>query len=438
MILRIAFGVLLTIAAGLFLLLATPQRVVQLPPGVLYLQSEMAVGEGVELRGAPGGSVLRFAPGFSGRALIVVNGSNVALRDFSIEGDRDSSPERSGLPPYDTPFSRFTRGNGVLAERVTGLHIENLRFREIAGFAVLVSRARDVAIDRVQVRDSGARNAVGRNNATGGILLEEGTQGFRVMRCELRDIRGNGIWTHSLYTSQRNKDGVIAQNRFAGIGRDAIQVGHAMDVRVEENSGRSIGFPLEDVDIEGRAVPVALDTAGNVERCSYADNRFEEIDGKCIDLDGFHDGEIRGNVCINRAAPQQYRFGNYGIVMNNSNPDMQSRNIRVVENVIDGPLFGGIFVIGTGHLVAHNRLLNINSAHCNEEAARFGCFYAPGEPDMLRSGIYLGRGAERPAPARGNVIEDNEISGFKMKARCIASAPGILPEWNIVRNNRCE
>jgi hypothetical protein len=437
-ILRVGFAVLLSLAVAAFVMLPAPRyRVVQLPPGVLYVQSEMIVGSGVDLRGAPGGSVLRFAPGFSGRALIVVKGSNVRLRDFTVEGDRETVDARTGLPTYDTPFARFTRGNGVLAEDTARLRIENLRFRGMSGFAVLVSRGRDVSIDRVQVRDSGGRNSAGRNNATGGILLEEGTLKFRVTRCVLENIRGNGIWTHSLYTSPRNDGGIIAQNRFDAIGRDAIQVGHATNVRVEDNSGRSIGFPFEDVDMEGRAVPVAIDTAGNVERCLYAGNRFEEIDGKCIDLDGFHDGELRANVCVNSGPPEQYRFGNYGIVMNNTNPDMQSRNIQVIDNVIDGPRFGGIFVIGTGHLVARNRLLRLNTAHCNEGAARFGCYYAAGEADMLRSGIYLGRGAERPAPARGNTIEENEISGYKMGERCIGIAPGILPEWNTIRHNRC-
>ena len=140
---------------------------------------------------------------------------------------------------------------------------------------------------------------------------------------------------------------------------------------------------------------------------------------------------------MNRSSAEAYRFGGYGIVMNNTNPDMQSRNIRVIGNVIDGAMFGGIFVIGTGHRVARNRLLHVNLAHCNEEAARFGCYYAPGEPEMLESGIYLGRGAERPAPARGNTIEDNEISGFKMDTRCIGRAPGIGKDWNIVRGNVC-
>jgi hypothetical protein len=427
---RAAFAVLLCMAAATVLMRpAARRRVVRLPRGIVYLKSEMAVEGGTELRGAPGGSVLRFGPEFAGRALIVVKGADVVLRDFRIEGDRGSDV-RSGLPPYDTPFVRFTRGNGILAEGVSGLRIENVRFSEMAGFAVLASGARDIVIDRVQVRDSGSRNAAGRNNATGGILLEEGTRDFQVTRCEFTNIRGNGIWTHSLYTSPRNANGLIAQNRLSVIGRDAIQVGHATGVRVIENAGRAIGFPIDTVDVEGRAVPVAMDTAGNVEQCSYTGNRFEEIDGKCIDLDGFHDGEIRGNVCVNRAPAEKYRFGNYGIVMNNSNPDMQSRNIRVVDNLIESPLYGGIFVIGTGHRIAGNRLLNLDTAHC-------GCSYSTSDPDILSSGIYLGRGAERPDVARGNVIEDNEIQGFQMKTRCIVNAPGISPGWNTVRGNRC-
>jgi hypothetical protein len=214
-------------------------------------------------------------------------------------------------------------------------------------------------------------------------------------------------------------------------------VGHAYDVRVRDNTGARIGFPLEDVDIEGRAIPVAIDTAGNVDHSEYAHNRFEEIDGKCIDLDGFHDGAISGNTCINSGGPEFYRFGGYGIVMNNSNPDMQSRNIMLTGNLIDSPMFGGIFVIGTGHRIERNRLLNLNIAHCNEGAAKFGCYYAAGEPDMLRSGIYLGRRAERPDPAHGNVVTENEITGYQMKTRCVGYAPGVEPSSNFVRGNDC-
>jgi hypothetical protein len=437
-LIRAALAVAVLAAAALLLVRPKPaRRVIQLPPGIVDVRSEMSVDGATEVVGAPSGTTLRAAQGFQGRAVIVVHGAGAILRDFSIDGNRDALEARTGLPAYDKPFARFTRGNGVLAEDVDAFSVERVRFRNIAGFAVLVSLSRHVVIQEATVEDSGSRNSNGRNNATGGILLEEGTTDFRVASCDLRRIRGNGIWTHSLYTSPRNARGVIAQNTFEEVGRDAIQVGHATEIRVVQNSGVRIGFPLEAVDIENRAIPVGMDTAGNVDRSSYALNRFDEVNGKCIDLDGFHDGEIRGNICRNSAPPERYKFGGYAIVMNNTNPDMQSRNIRVVDNLIDGSLFGGVFVIGTGHLVAHNRLLNLNTAHCNEEAARFGCSYAPGQPDMLKSGIYLGRGAERPDPAKGNRIEDNDITGFQMKARCIGFAPGILPAWNVIRDNRC-
>jgi hypothetical protein len=395
---------------------------VQLAPGMVEVHAEMVLEDGAEVRGAASGSVLRAAADFHGRALLVVRGSHVLLHDFTVDGNRETLETRMGLPGYDVPFARFTPDNGVLAEGVGQLTIQNVSFREIAGFAVLVSRSRYVAIDGVRVSLSGSRNAAGRNNTTGGILLEEGTSDFRVTHCELRDIRGNGIWTHSLYTSPRNARGVLAENRFDTIGRDALQVGHATEVRVEGNSGTRIGYPGEAVDVEGRAIPVGVDTAGNVDRSIYTRNQFSRIDGKCIDLDGFHDGEVSRNVCLDIAG--------YGIVMNNTNPDMASRNVRIEENLLDGLKYGGIFVIGTDNVIRRNRLLNLNTGHC-------GCDYTAGEPDMFRSGIYLGRGAERPAPARGNLVEENEITGYQMDRHCIGGAPGIYPGWNTVRGNRC-
>jgi hypothetical protein len=413
------------------------KRVRTFPAGVTEVHSEIAIEAGTEVRGIPGRTVLRAADDFHGRAILVVNGDDVRIRDLVIDGNRDALEVRAGLPAYDTPFARFTRNNGVLAEGAARLSVMDVSFRRIAGFAVLVSRGRGVTIERVTVTESGSRNAAGRNNTTGGILIEEGVADFRVAGCDLRDIRGNGVWTHSLYTSPRNVRGVFIGNRFERIGRDALQVGHATQVRVELNQGESIGFPLADVDVEGRAIPVAVDTAGNVDASVYAENVFHEVNGKCFDLDGFHDGAVRGNTCINRRGPEAYPFGGYGVVMNNTNPDMRSQNVRIEDNVIDGAKFGGVFVIGEKNVVAGNRLTNLNTARCNEDAARFGCYYAPGEPDMLRVGIYLGSGAERPAPARENVIERNLITGWKMATHCIGGAPTIYPQWNTVRSNVC-
>jgi hypothetical protein len=415
-------GIVAAMAAA-FLLAPTPRgRFVQLVPGTIEVHTEMVLEDGAEVRGAASGSLLRAAADFHGRALIVVRGNRVVLRDFAVDGNRERLEARLGLPAYDVPFARFTPANGVLAEGVSHLAIQNVQFREISGFAVLVSRSRQVSIDSVSVVDSGSRNPAGRNNTTGGILLEEGTSDFRVTRCQLRNIRGNGIWTHSLYTSPRNVRGLFAANRFDTIGRDALQVGHATEVRVEGNSGARIGFPEDTVDVEGRAIPVGIDTAGNVDRSVYTRNQFTGINGKCIDLDGFHDGEVSWNTCVDVAG--------YGIVMNNTNPDMQSRNVRIEDNLLDTVKYGGIFVIGENNTIRRNRLLNLNTEHC-------GCEYTAGEPDLFRSGIYLGKGAERSAPARGNLVEANEITGYQMDRRCIAVSPAVAAAANTLRANRC-
>ena len=388
-----------------------PSQSIRLPAGITEVHAEWPVPEGahdLEVIGA--GSILRAAPDFHGRAIFAIkSGTRIRFRDFTVDGNRSALEQRAGLPGSDTPFRRFTVNNGILIEGSTDVKISNVNFRQVAGFAILVSGSKQVRIERVHIEESGSRNAAGRNNTTGGILLEEGTSDFQVIDCELKQIRGNGIWTHSLYTSPRNGNGVIGLNHFASIGRDAIQVGHATGIRVEKNSGDRIGYPESEVD----AIPVAIDTAGNVDHSAYTGNRFSEINGKCIDLDGFHDGKVTGNVCTNQK--------NFGIVMNNSNPDMQSAGITIADNTIDGGQYGGIFVIGGPNKILRNKLRNLNQSHSGD--------------DLLRSGIYLGRGAERPAIARGNLVEGNEVSGYKLQ--CIAVAPGVSLKENTIGRNQC-
>ena len=416
---------------------ATDSRVLELRAGVIETHEPIRVPARTTLRGAPGGTTIHMASDFRGLAAFLFEGDDSGVSNLTIDGNRDALEVRSGLPPYDKPFAAFTENNGILAKNTSHISVQRVQFRNVSGFAILAGGVRGLTIEHVVVKDSGSRNLAGRNNTTGGILIEEGTQDFTVTDCTLERIRGNGIWTHSLYTSARNARGVVARNRFDSVGRDAIQVGHATEVRVEYNRGTRIGFPEDDVDIEGKAYPVAIDTAGNVDHSRYAGNRFTEINGKCIDLDGFHDGEIAGNLCRNSAPPEAYVLGNYAIVMNNTNPDMQSRNVRVLDNLIDGPNFGAIFVIGENNLVARNRFLNLNRAHCNENAARFGCYFASTDPQILEAGIYLGRGAERPGPAKHNRIENNIVTGFKMDQRCVITAPGLNPSANVIQKNAC-
>jgi hypothetical protein len=212
----------------------------QLQPGTMEISKPIEItGPHAEVRGA--GTILRAAANFKGAALLVCRGcTDAVFTGFTIDGNRSTLEHRAGLPPSDVTFARFTPNSGILLENAHGVRISDVKFRNIAGFAVLASNSRDVAVANVDVRDSGSRDPRGRNNTTGGILFENGTAGFRVENSTFENIRGNGVWTHSRYTAARNRDGLIAGNRFREIGRDAIQVGHAVNVRVERNQGTRI------------------------------------------------------------------------------------------------------------------------------------------------------------------------------------------------------
>lgn len=383
------------------------------------------------------GNGARLKAAFDGDAAIVIlNSKNVRLENFTLIGNREGSNQQFGLPPSDQPMARWNRNNGILVEKSSGITLEKLTVREVVSYPILVNASRQVTVQEVLVGDSGSLDEKQMNNATGGILFEEGCEDFTVRHCKLRNIRGNGIWTHSRMTSPRNRKGVFEENDLRYIGRDALQAGHAIDLRIIGNTGAFIGFPAQNVDVLHLANPVVVDTAGNVENSLYAGNQFEEVNGKCIDLDGFHDGEVRGNECVNRRGAEAYPHGHFGIVLNNSNPQMESKNIRILGNRMDGFRFGGIFLIGEGHVVRDNQFRRVNLAGCNENP-KIGCLYKPDEPDLLQSGIYLGKGAERPAPARNLTIENNVVQGHKMASRCIAAAPGIAKQSSKISGNQC-
>ncbi|HEX4592807.1 MAG TPA: right-handed parallel beta-helix repeat-containing protein [Bryobacteraceae bacterium] len=424
---------------ALLVTLSFPQTgTVHLAPGAIEVSSELRLPAGAhDLTIAGDHTVLRASAKFRGRAILSCQGCRrVTFRNFAIDGNRAALEQPLPLPPSDKAFASFYSDNGILIEEADRIEMDHVDFTNIANFAILVNHSHDVILDHISIENSGSRNAKGRNNTSGGILLEQGTDTFTVADSVFRNIRGNAVWTHSYYGSPRNRSGKIANNKFFDIGRDAIQVGHATEVLVAGNTGNRIGYPVDLIDVEGGGTPVAIDTAGDVDRSDYEFNRFEEINGQCIDLDGFHDGIVRGNTCVNRGKAEDYAFGHFGIVFNNSNIDMQSQNILVEDNDLEGMKFGGIFLIGTGHRILRNRMRRLNTAHCNENRQQFGCSVL-GEPDVLETGIYLGSHAERPAAAHNNRIQGNTINGWKMKTRCIQAAPGVKLADNTIEGNIC-
>ena len=413
-----------------------------LKAGITELDSPMvlaAEADGVQLIGALGGSTLRASAKFSGEALIVARGiANLSVQRIKFDGNRQTLDRSFPIAPYDQTFAAFYPLNGILIDQCDGVILRDLDLKNVVNFPILVSRSSHIRIQTIRIEYSGSRDAKGKNNTTGGILLEEGTADFEVRFVKLRGIRGNGIWTHSRYESPRNRDGLIQENEVNGSARDAIQVGHATNVRVLKNVMTNIGYPQELIDTEHGGIPVGIDTAGNVDNSLYAENLMQEINGKCIDLDGFHDGEVRANRCFNLKPASAYPLGHFGIVMNNTNPDMRSEGILIEENEFEGMKFGAIFVIGTKNIIRKNRMRYMNMASCTESHGMgFECYFGEDEPDLLRSGIYLGKGAERPDAATDNTIEDNLITGYKMKARCIGYSPKVDQSSNHVGGNIC-
>ena len=400
--------------------------VIHLPPGEIEISSELTLAPGAhDLEIAGSGTRLKSADNFKGRAVLVLeNAERIHLHDFMLDGNRGKLAKPLDMAPPENAFRVWYPTNGILANKVAGLEIEQLEFSDVVNFPILVSQSSKVRIRKVTIDSSGSKNARGRNNLSGGILLEEGTADFEVRDSVFRNILGNALWTHSNFRAPRQQDGAFAGNKFDTIGRDAIQVGHATRVRVEGNTGVNIGYPVEIIDVENLGTPVAIDTAGNVDNSSYARNQFKEINGQCLDLDGFHDGIVEKNICINEKSADAYPFGGSAIVMNNTHPDTHSSNVEISGNVVEGSKFGGLFLMGSGNRVIDNVLLGLNLAHGDA-------------PEILVNGIYLGRGVARMEETTGNVIRGNRVVGYKMKTRCISFGPGVSHPANTLESNTC-
>jgi parallel beta-helix repeat protein len=413
--------------------------IIRLPKGTVEISSELILAPGAhDLEIVGNETRLKAADNFKGRAILVLeNVERIHLHYLEIDGNRDKLTKPLEMAPPENAFRVWYPDNGVLVNKVSGLQIQRLHLTNVVNFPILVSQSKNVYIWGAAVEDSGSKNARGRNNLSGGILLEDGVTDFEIRASTFRGILGNGLWTHSQFRAPRQEDGVFASNVFDTIGRDALLVGHATRVRVENNSGVRVGYPVEAVDIENGGIPIAMDTAGNVDHTDYLRNTFEEIDGQCVNLDGFHDGAVRENRCTNRKAAEDYPYGSLGVAMNNTHPDAHSSNIEISGNLIDGSKFGGLFLMGSGNRIFGNRFVRLNLAGCNESAAKFSCIYKADEPEMLDTGIYLGRGVARLEETRGNVIRGNHISGHMMKARCVGFGPGVARALNTVEDNTC-
>jgi len=200
--------------------------------GTIDVSSELRIPDGAhDLKIYGANTTLRASRDFRGRAVLSCRGCrNIEFHDLAIDGNRAALERPLPLTPGDKPFATFYPNNGILLENTRGVAIDHVKIANVANYAILISHSSDIFISYVTVENSGSHNEKGRNNASGGVLIEEGSGNFTVAGCAFRNILGNGVWTHSFYGSPRNSQGKILNNTFEAIGRDAIQVGHATGV----------------------------------------------------------------------------------------------------------------------------------------------------------------------------------------------------------------
>jgi len=429
-----------TPAEKFLLAVAEGKGKVPLPGGVLELEKPIVMGpraNGLEIIGKPG-DVVRARKGIELRAFFVCREcKKVTLSGFAIEGDPDLRSHPAEAPPADTELREYFSGNGIVIEGGQGFTVKNMTFKDLSGFAVLGAFDKNTTVENNEIADSGTRNGKGHNTGAGGVSFTDGSDGFLVRGNTFKRLFGNGVWVHSRARADRSQNGVIEGNHFENISRNMVLLSRAYKIAVRKNNAKMIGFPIDTVNTDARP-PAGVATEGKVDSSVIEGNEFEQVNGRCFDLDGFHDSEVTGNSCRNRGEAGEYPHGGYGLVLDNSSSEMHSQLVNIHDNTIEGMRWGGVFLIGSGHKVVRNKLLRLNLLGCTAATRDFACTPNADEPMIARAGIYLGLRGARPDPVAGAVIEDNEVSGTGMgSGNCVVYAPQVKPEASTARNNNC-
>ena len=351
---------------------------VALPSGIIEISREITLpGDAHDLAIRGSETTIKASAEFRGRALIVVPaGKNIAIRDLLLDGNREAFTQPVASAPSGAMLSRVIANNGIVAEGVTGLEIAQVKATQIAGFPILVNGGHNVHIHDIEITDSGSLDANGRNNGSGGVVLEEGVTDFEILHALIGKVRGNGIWIRSADNTIAAR-GRIADSEFAILARAAIEINHASAVTIENNTGHMFGFPGEETVTTGTVLPAAIVTTGAADHVAIRNNQFEQIAGRCFSLDGFNDGEVTGNQC-------------------------------------SATLFNALLIRGMANHITGNHFTDLNNAHRDQ-------------PESLRAGVFVAAGAS------GNTIDSNEISGYGMAQHCI----GGSAEANKVTKNVC-
>ena len=204
------------------------------------------------------------------------------------------------------------------------------------------------------------------NNAGASQVLNR----FLVKHCRFRRNTGNCLWSHLHAFNELHSNFQFHGNTFEDCGLDGILVGGVVGGSVHGNTFRRIGYICRDDNSASvpkwlqNAWAVGLDTAGLVKGVNYKGNTFIDCNGGCMDLDGYSQGVISGNV-VKIALPSEPEYAEDNVAA--QGPSNQSFTYGCqISNTNNHP------IAGTSVEITGNTFLNLPVGAIRLVAAR-GC-----------------------------------------------------------------
>jgi parallel beta-helix repeat protein len=423
----------------------------------------------------------------NGEGVVNVRAKRITLRGFRFDGDVleptgipyvDPVNEFSvhGAPIYSNPMHpELLRNTGITIHgNTSNVRLEDLEIQHTGGYAILIDARygsiSNVEMRRLHLRDNrphlfGNPNDLRYGSWTGGIHYQNDGRDLEFARHALRGltiedstferISGHAIWGHGYGFQTLNEDVVIRRCQFTDIGLDGVLIGNTRRAVVEHNHFHRIGytprngggrprpawFPGFREDRADNIPAVGIDTSGLVSESVYQGNTMLNVNGNCIDLDGFTRGDVLHNSMqvSGRADAWNYindlvdefgpaQVGNYtkGINLSNTAGATLTESVRIVGNTIMNLGGYGIFLY--------------DSQRCLVEDNHIRHYSLIFPPIILANSL---REPQAVHQSRENIVRNNYVY-FYPNVQCIGEADDIgdgdLPVVgpNYVYANTCD
>jgi len=274
-------------------------------------------------------------------------------------------------------------------------------------------------------------------------------QGLVVSNCTFKNITGNCVWSYTYTTANLHQNFSVFGSLFSDVGRDGTEMGDVQNFTVNNNYYYRIGYVAGSPAYYPGQNAVAIDTSGYCQNGKYSGNAMLNVNGECIDLDGFTSGEVSNNsMMISWNTDPLYvtdQIANYGY----SPGAAQNITTGIQTNATYDPR-GGQRVTIIGNTVQNMGNMAVNLFNAQNDLVTGNSIWHPGNSSLGATAIgvpvLLGTSASTGSPYvspprhnKLNVITGNTINYDCAGVQyCVAEVDtyGTVDGPNYVYNNR--